>query len=83
MPVVLERNLARFVDVCTVEEVMTVHEWLLKHKSARIDLSACTHMHTALLQLLLAVRPKLAAAPTDAFLAAWVAPLLLARDPAA
>jgi hypothetical protein len=81
MPVVIERNLARFVDICTVEEAMTVHEWLLAHKTARIDLSACTHLHTSLLQLLLAVRPKLAAPPADAFLAAWVAPLLQAREP--
>jgi hypothetical protein len=45
----------------------------------------CTHLHTAALQALLAGRPRLGSAPTDPFLARWVAPLLAegtASDPA-
>lgn len=76
MPVTYEKSLARFAEVCTVEEAMEVQEWLGRHKAPRIDLSACTHLHTAVLQVLMAARPQLAAAPEDPFLRRWVAPLL-------
>jgi hypothetical protein len=78
MPLVYEKNMARFVDACTVEEAMEFQEWLGGVKAPRVDLSACTHLHTALFQVLLAARPKLSAPPQDPFLARWVAPLLAA-----
>jgi hypothetical protein len=41
-----------------------------------IDLSNCAYLHTALLQLLLTARPKVAAAPADSPLARWILALL-------
>jgi hypothetical protein len=35
-----------------------------------VDLSACEHIHAAALQVLLALRPRLAAAPADPWLRA-------------
>ncbi|MFP5516205.1 MAG: hypothetical protein ACLGJC_24380 [Alphaproteobacteria bacterium] len=76
MPVRFDSDLARFENACTAEDALPLAEWLETAAAPRVDLSACTELHTALLQLLLAARPALAAAPADAFLARWIGPLL-------
>jgi len=83
MPLIYEKNTVRFVDTCTVDEALEFQEWLGVHKSPQVDLSACTHFHTALFQVLLATRPKLTGSPVDPFLARWVEPLLVAAPIAA
>lgn len=76
MPIRFEGRTARFDGACAVDEAMPLAEWLEGTEAPRIDLASCTALHTALLQVLLAARPALAAEPEDAFLRAWVAPLL-------
>jgi len=76
MPIRYEDGLARFEGACAVDEALPLAEWLEATPGARVDLAGCAELHTALLQLLLAARPGLAAAPEDAFLRRWVAPLL-------
>jgi len=71
MPLVLTETSARFEDVCTVEDAMEFIEYLRKNDAASVDLSACTYLHTALLQLLRLARPRITAAPADPFLARW------------
>jgi len=78
VPLVFEKNTVRFVDTCTVDEALDLQEWLGVAETPRVDLSACTHLHTALFQILLAVRPRLSGSPADPFLARWVEPLLIA-----
>ena len=57
-------------------EILSSIEFLKGSAVPEVDLSACTHLHTALLQLLLAARPKLASPPADPMIARWVGPLL-------
>jgi hypothetical protein len=76
MPVVFTATTARFEDVCTVEEGLPLCEFLKSGEALQVDLAACSFLHTALLQLLLAARPILASPPTDPYLARWVGPLL-------
>ncbi len=76
MPLVFTETQVRFEDVCTVEDALPLLEFLKGSAAPEVDLSACTHLHTALLQLLLAARPNVAAPPGDPALARWVAPLL-------
>lgn len=78
MPLVFTEAHARFEDVCTVEDALPLLEFLKGSAAPEVDLSACTYLHTALLQLLLAARPRMAAPPTDPSLVRWVAPLLSA-----
>jgi len=80
MPLLYEKNTVRFVDTCTVDEALEFQEWLGVAEAPRVDLSACTHLHTALFQILLAVRPKRIGSPVDPFLARWVEPLLSAAS---
>lgn len=76
MAVVFTTTQARFEDVCTVEEALPLLEFLKSSAGVEVDLSACTYMHTALIQLLLTARPRMTIFPADPVLARWVAPLL-------
>ncbi|NKN34331.1 hypothetical protein [Marichromatium bheemlicum] len=56
----------------TVEDAEVLLDWLIKHPRGRINLSACTHLHAANLQVLMAARPRISAWPRHAPLAAWI-----------
>jgi len=76
MAIEYQKNLATFSDVVSVEEAEALLEWLQKNTSARVDLSACTHLHPANLQVLMVAKPAISAWPTDPGLAAWLASAL-------
>ena len=67
---------AVFRDGVGVDEAETLLEWLQKRPSARIDLAACTHMHPANLQVLMAAGAKVGSWPDDPELRAWLEPAL-------
>jgi hypothetical protein len=60
---------------CTVEDALPLLEFLQGHRTAKVDLGPCTQLHTAVLQVLLAVRPKITALPQEVFLARWLSPV--------
>jgi hypothetical protein len=67
--------------VSVAEEALELSEWLAGHTDPKVNLAACTDLHTSLLQTLLAYKPVISAPPHDAFLTRWVVPLLAAaRD---
>jgi hypothetical protein len=66
---------AVFEGVCAPEEADGLLEWLRAAPDAACDLTACGDLHTSLLQLLLAGRVRLAAAPADKVLASCLAGL--------
>jgi hypothetical protein len=53
----------------SVEDAEALTQWLQKQKTPTVHLGQCEHVHGAVLQVLLALRPKLAAAPADPLLA--------------
>ena len=59
-------------DVVSVEEAEALLEWVQKKSNVRVDLSACTHLHPANLQVLMAAKPVVSAWPVDAGLATWL-----------
>ena len=60
-----------------VEDALTLLEFLQSRSSAKVDLSSCTHLHTAVLQVLLAGRPEIVALPEEeGFLARWLPAVL-------
>jgi hypothetical protein len=79
MPVIFTATQARFEDVCTVEDALPLLEFLRSTAVPEVDLAACTYVHTALLQLLLAARPRVTSLPVEPDLVRWVAPLLTER----
>ena len=76
MPLELHDDSATLGGVVTVDEVEQLTGWLRAARRPRVSLKRCNHLHTGALQALLLYRPKVSVAPTDAFLAAQVLPLL-------
>jgi len=66
------KNQAIFKDVVKVDEAEELLEWLQKKTTAKIDLSACTHLHSANLQVLMAAKTNVTAWPVNTEFADWL-----------
>lgn len=76
MPLEFKRNVALLREVVSIEEAETLLEWLQKKTQPKIDLSGCSHLHPANLQLLLAAQVTIVAWPADAAFAGWLQSVL-------
>lgn len=80
MPLELGSRTAVLTGILTIDDTETLATWLRTRGTAqtpaRVHLGACTHLHTAVLQTLLAARVQISVPPADPFLRTWVAPLL-------
>jgi hypothetical protein len=56
-----------------VEDAEPLAQWLLKQAKPTVHMNKCEHVHAAVLQVLLALRPHVARPPTDALLASVLA----------
>lgn len=72
MPIEQRKNKIYLKDTVGVEDAETLLAWLQKKPSLGIDLSACTHLHPANLQVLLAAKARVLAWPTDAQLRGFI-----------
>ncbi|MBB1073216.1 hypothetical protein HUU62_02155 [Rhodoferax sp. 4810] len=68
----LTNNTAIVTDVLAVEDAEPLLVWLQQHPHGKVDLSGCTHLHSATLQVLMAAQPTFIAWPPAADLAAWL-----------
>ena len=76
MPLRIDGEALHLEAECGVEEALALLEQLAVAQPPAVDLRACTHLHTALVQVLAACRPRVLTLPDDAFLARWLMPLL-------
>lgn len=76
MPIEFKNNCAVFRDEVSVEEAEGLLEWLQKRPTAKVDLSACDHLHTADLQVLMTAKVGVSSWPKKAELRAWLEPAL-------
>ena len=60
---------------CSVEEAETLLHLFLEHKGARVNASACEHIHTAVFQVLMAIKPSCSGEPEDDFLKRLLTPV--------
>lgn len=79
MPIEYKRNQALFRDIATVEEAEGLLEWLHRKPTAKLHLGACTHLHPANLQVLMAAQRRVAVWPADAGLRAWLETVLTSQ----
>jgi hypothetical protein len=63
---------------CPVEDAETLLEHLQGGRDAPVDWSGCTALHTAVLQVLMAAKPKLLGECGDEFVRTWA--LIAPRD---
>jgi hypothetical protein len=59
-----------------VEDAEPVLAALSADPAAMVDLSRATRLHSAIVQLLVGLRPRIVGAPSDAFQARHIVPLL-------
>jgi hypothetical protein len=79
MPIEYEKDTVIFRDDVSVEEAEGLLERLHKNCSANVDMSACTHLHPANLQVLMAARAHVTGWPERADLCAWLETALKAE----
>lgn len=72
MPIEYKKNQAVFLDIVSVDEAEGLLEWLQNKPAAKVDLGACTHLHLANLQVLMAAKSRITVWPNDADLRAWL-----------
>jgi hypothetical protein len=59
---------AALEDVVTVEEAESLQQWLRSQARPAVHLGKCEHLHSAALQVLLALRPRIVAPPVHSAL---------------
>lgn len=77
MSVSLDGNVVRLYGDCPVEDAETVMRLLQAAVDPDVSLAEVRILHTAVLQVLLALRPKLVGPVRDPFISRWLAPLLM------
>jgi hypothetical protein len=77
MSVSLDGNVVRLYGDCPVEDAETVMRLLQAAVDPDVSLADVRILHTAVLQVLLALRPKLVGPVRDPFISRWLAPLLM------
>ena len=80
MTVHLDHRTIRLEGDCHVEDAEPLLSLLQKADSRAVDVSAMGAIHTAVLQVLLAFRPKIAGSNSDGFFNRWIMPLLAKAD---
>jgi hypothetical protein len=69
------------VGDCPVEDAETLLALLMTDSTLSVDVSGCGRLHTSVVQVLLAARPRVTGIPVNAFAAAWVLPHVLDVPP--
>jgi hypothetical protein len=62
--------------ICPVDDAEPLRQLLLRAPSALVDWRGCEHAHTAIIQVLMAAKPKIRGPAGAAFLEDWLYPIL-------
>jgi hypothetical protein len=79
MAIEYRKKLAVLTDMVSVEDAEPLLGWAQKGKDLKVDLSGCSHLHPASLQVLLAAGAQVTAWPTEPALARWLQTILPGR----
>jgi hypothetical protein len=67
-----QKQSARLTDIVSGEEAEELLAWLQKSSRNKLNLKACTHLHAANLQVLMAARPAISQWPDEQNLKSWL-----------
>lgn len=76
MPIRFDKNSVILEGACTVEEALPLLEHLQLHRKAKVAMHACTHLHSAVLQVLMGTHPAISSLPEEDFMRRWLSPAL-------
>ena len=79
MTVRLDGTVIRLEGVCHLEDAEALTVVLQTRETRVVDLSACEALHGAVVQAILALRPRLAGTPASPFLRDLLLPALVAE----
>jgi len=63
MPIDYFKRSARLRGVVSVDEAEALTVWIQQNPKAKLNLAQCSHLHCAVLQALMALRPEVSAWP--------------------
>ena len=72
MSITYKEDTAVFKETATVDEAETFLEWITEHENCVVDLSESSHIHTAVLQVLMAAEPHVTKMPEDDSFGIWL-----------
>lgn len=81
MSVRLDGNVIILEGPCRVEDAEPLLGWLQADRGRIVDLAGAEHLHAAVLQVLMALRPAMRGTARDAFLRDWIIPALMGESP--
>ena len=79
MSVRLDGNVIILEGPCRVEDAEPLLAWLQANRGRIVDLAGAEHLHAAVLQVLMALRPAIRGEAKDAFLRDWITPALMGK----
>ncbi len=77
MPLTFNGSVASIEGTVRVDEADELLQWLRKNPDGKVDLSACTHLHAAHLQLFMAAGTPVSAWPEDEQFKSWLTAALV------
>jgi hypothetical protein len=80
MSVRMDGNVIILEGPCRVEDAEPLLGWLQADRERIVDLAGAEHLHAAVLQVLMALRPTMRGTAGDAFLRDWIAPALMGKS---
>jgi hypothetical protein len=81
MSVRLDGDVVVLEGSCRVEDAEPLLAWLQADRSRTVDVTKAEHLHAAVLQVLMALRPDVRGTAGDAFLRDWITPALTGENP--
>ncbi|MBB5944172.1 MULTISPECIES: hypothetical protein [Xanthomonas] len=72
MPIAYRKRSATLAGVVSVEDAETLLAWLQANRNAKLNCADCEHLHTAVLQALMATQAGVSAWPKDSQLRQWL-----------
>ena len=83
MSVRLEDNVIFLEGPCRVEDAEPLLGWLQADRSRVVDMTEAEHLHTAVLQILMALAPPIRGAGKNSFIRDWISPWLITTSSSA
>lgn len=76
MSVRLDGDVILLEGECRVEDAEPLLGWLQANRERIVDLTNAEHLHSSVLQVLMALQPSMKGTPRDAYLRDWIFPAL-------